>query len=340
MSTDAGGSVPTTMEQNDMASDDQGRDAAGNDHAMGLKPEFRALAERAKELAKREERRRTEQMKADTQKKAESTKAEQRRIAENRRQEEKKRAERRQESLRKEAERRIENGKSVVEKERARRQFNRQADDRNKAQAPIAEKDKSNELAADRRRAAAAVAERQQRQKVQQQEEHRRQTDHMRTLHHGEMHSFKENEDAAIAGHAHEIESINEREQQALAALGVHRESLMGRAVTFFKGEAHYAREAEAIVDRCEAERMATHRDLEALKERQFAAAQQARLRHAQERKGIAELHRMERQQLVQAHERSRGSEMGVSQRAFERAADRKEQTLEQVLGLCRGPSR
>jgi hypothetical protein len=100
-----------------------------------------------------------------------------------------------------------------------------------------------------------------------------------------------------------------------------------------------YAREAEAIVDRCEAERMATHRDLEALKERQFAAAQQARMRHAQERKGIAEFHRMERQQLSQAHERSRGREIGVSQRAFERAADRKEQTLEQVLGLKRGPS-
>jgi hypothetical protein len=324
-----------------MANDDQQRDAAGDEHAMGKKPESRVRDDRAKELAKREERRKTEQMKADTQKKAESTKAEQRRIAENRRQEEKKRAERRQESLRKEAERRIENGKSVVEKERARRQFNRQADDRNKAQAPTAEKDKSHELAADiRRRAAAAVAERQQRQKAQQEEEHRRQTDHMRTLHHGEMRSFKENEDAAIAGHAHEIQSINEREQEALGALGAHRESLVGRAVTFVKGHAHYAREAEGIVNRCEAERIVQHRNLEALKERQFAAAQQARLRQGQERKGIFELHRMERQQLGQAQERSRGREIGVSQRAFERAADRKEQTLEQAHGVSRGLSR
>ena len=239
-----------------MANDDQQRDAAGNDRGIELKPEFRALAERAKELAKREERRRTEQVKAETQRKAESTKAAERRIAESRRQEEKKRAERRQESLRKEAERRIENGKAGVEKERARRQFSRQADNRNKAQAPNAEHDKSHALAADiRRRAAAAVAERQQRQKAQQQEEHRRQTDHMRTLHHGEMHSFKENEDAAIARHAHEIESINEREQQALKALGAHRESLIGRTVTFFKGQTHYAREADSIVDRSEAER-------------------------------------------------------------------------------------
>ena len=324
-----------------MANDDQRRDAAGNDHAMEVKPEFRALAERAKELAKREERRKTEQMKADTQRKAESTKAAERRIAESRRQEEKKRAERRQESLRKEAERRTQDGKAAVEKERARRQFSRQTQDRNKTQAPTAEQDKSQALAADiRRRASAAVAERQQRQKAQQQEEHRRQTDHMRTLHHGEMHSFKENEDAAIAKHAHEIETINEREQQALAALGAHRESLIGRAVTFVKGEAHYAREADSIVNRSEAERIIKHRDLEALKERQFAAAQQARMRHAQERKGIAELHRMERQQLVQAHDRNRGQEIGVSQRAFERAADRKQQTLEQAHGLSRGPSR
>ncbi len=155
-----------------------------------------------------------------------------------------------------------------------------------------------------------------------------------------QQHSLKENEDTAIAIHIRQIQSIDEREKEALEALGAHRESLIGRAVTFFKGEGHYAREAEAIVDRCEAERMAAHCDLEALKERQFAAAQQARMRHAQERKGIAELHRMERQQLVQAHDRNRGQEIGVSQRAFERAADRKQQTLEQAHGLSRGPSR
>jgi hypothetical protein len=322
-----------------MASDDQRRDAAGDEHATGRKPESRARDERAKEIAKREERRKTEQMKADTQRKAESTKAEERRRAESRRQEERKRAEHRQQTFRKEAERRTQDGKAAVEKERARRQFSRQPEDRNKPEVS-AEQDKRGALSADiRRRAEAAVAERQQRQKAQQQEEHRRQTDHMRTLHRDEMHSFKENEDAAIAGHAHEIQSINEREQEALGALGAHRESLIGRAVTLVKGHAHYAREAEAIVNRCEAERMVQHRNLEALKERQFGAAQQARLRQGQERKGIAELHRMERQQLGQAQARSRGSEIGVSQRAFERA-DRRPQTLEQVLGLSRGPSR
>jgi hypothetical protein len=324
-----------------MASDDQRRDAAGDEHATGRKPESRVRDDRAKEIAKREERRKTEQMKADTKRKAESTKAEERRRAESRRQEERKRTEYRQQTFRKEAERRTQDGKAAVEKERSRRQSSRPVEDRNKAEGTAAEQDKKQAVAADiRRRAEAAVAERQQHQKAQQQEEHRRQTDHMRTLHQGEMHSFRENEDAAIAGHAHEIESINEREQQALGALGAHRESLIGRAVTFVKGHAHYAREAEAIVDRCEAERVVQHRNLEALKERQFGAAQQARLRQGQERKGIAELHRMERQQLVQAQQRSRGSEIGVSQRAFERSADRKQQTLEQVHGLNRGPSR
>ena len=162
----------------------------------------------------------------------------------------------------------------------------------------------------------------------------------MRSLHHDEMHSFRENEDAAIDRHAHEIESINEREQQELEALGARRESLIGRAVTLVKGEAHYARKADAIVDRCEAERIVKHRDLEALKERQFASAQQARMRQAQERKAIFELHRMERQQLVQAQERNRGLEIGASQRTFERAAQRKEPTQEQAHGWNHGLSR
>ena len=242
--------------------------------------------------------------------------------------------------MRKEADRRTQDGKAALEKERVRRQFSRAAEDRNKTEALAAEQDKRRAIAADiRRRAEAAVAERQQRQKAQQQEEQRRQTDHVRTLHRDEMHSFKENEDTAIAIHSRQIQSIDEREKEALDALGTHRESLVGRTVTFFKGEAHYAREAEGIVDRCEAGRVAAHRNLEALKERQFAAAQQARMRHAQERKGIFELHRMERQQLGQAHEHSREREIGVSQRAFERAA-RQPQTLEEVLGLMRGQSR
>jgi hypothetical protein len=144
-----------------MASDDQPRHDAANGHATDLKPEFRALAERARELAKREERRRAEQMKTETQRKAESVKAEQRRVAESRRQEEKKRAERRQEAVKKEADRRAQDGKAAVEKERLRRQFGRQAEGRDKAGTGAPEQDKRHSPAADiRRRAEAAVAER------------------------------------------------------------------------------------------------------------------------------------------------------------------------------------
>jgi hypothetical protein len=117
-----------------------------SENATNGRSESRAREDRAKEIAKREERRKTEQMKADTQRKAESTRAEERRIAESRQQEEKKRADRRQESLRKEAERRTQVGKAAVEKERARRQFNRQAEDGNKAEPVAAEQDKRHAL--------------------------------------------------------------------------------------------------------------------------------------------------------------------------------------------------
>ena len=238
-----------------MASDDQHRDAAGNGHAVELKPEFRALAERAKELAKREERRKTEQMKADTQRKAESTKAEERRIAENRRQEEKKRAERRQEIPPKrsraahtewEVRRRKGACATAIQppggRQERRPRLPPQSRTRDMRSPPISG-------GAQRQRSpnASSVRKRNSRRSIA----GRRTT--VRDLHRDEMHSFKENEDTAIAIHSRQIQSIDEREKEALEALGAHRESLIGRAVTFFKGEAHYAREAEAIVDRCEA---------------------------------------------------------------------------------------
>ena len=186
-----------------MASDDQHRDAAGDEHAMGKKPESRVRDDRAKELAKREEHRKTEQVKADTQRKAESAKAEERRTAESRRQEEKKRAEHRQESLRKEAERRIEDGKAAVEKERARRQFSRAAEDRNEdrgshrraGQEPCARRGYPAARSRQRSPNASSVRKRNSRRSIA----GRRTT--CVALHHDEMHSFKENEDTAIAIH-------------------------------------------------------------------------------------------------------------------------------------------
>ena len=198
-----------------MASDDQQRNAAGNGHAVELKPEFRALAERAKELAKREERRRTEQVKADTQRKAEISKGGGT-------------ADRRKPPTRRKKTRGTPAG---VHPKRGRAAHPGWQGRRRKGACATAiqprrrktgtrprrspqSRTRDSALAADiRRRAEAAVAERQQRQKAQQQEEQRRQTDHVRTLHRDEMHSFKENEDTAIAIHSRQIQSIDEREK-------------------------------------------------------------------------------------------------------------------------------
>lgn len=85
---------------------------------------------------------------------------------------------------------------------------------------------------------------------------------------------------------------------------------------------------------------MSKHRELEALKERQFAAAQQARLRQAHERKGIFELHRFERQHLADTHERVREAQIGAHIRTFERAARREERNQEPARGRSLGQSR
>ena len=134
------------------------------------------------------------------------------------------------------------------------------------------EEDRKRTRAADiRRRAEAALAERQKRQKAEQLEEHRRQTDHVRSLHRSETQSFKENEAAAIVKHAQEIQSINDAEQQALQTGAARRGSLVGRAVALVRGGKRHDHDAEAISEHYERERMSKHRDLEALKERQFA---------------------------------------------------------------------
>ena len=204
-----------------------------------------------------------------------------------------------------------------------------------------AEADRKREAAANiRRRAEAAVAERQRNQKAQQLEEHRRQTDQVRNLHHAETQSFRDNEAAAVARHAQEIRRIDDIERESLDALGARRGSLIGRGVALVRGGRFFDRQAEGIAEQCEAARMSRHRELEALKERQFAAAQQARLRQAHERKGIFEFHRLERQQLAEAHERDRETQIGAYERAFERAARREERTHERDRGPGGGLSR
>lgn len=281
--------------------------------------------DRSKDRADRDQRHKREQLKEDTQRKAEWLKAEERRVAEVRRRDNSKRTEQRRDASRKESQRHSQNVKAAADKDRARKQ----GEAIKKAEA--VEADKKQALAADvRRRALAAVVERQNHQKAQQQDAHRRQTDQMRTLHRAETQSHKDNEAVAVERHAQDIRRIDNTEREALDALSVQRGSLVGRSVAFIKGKAHYDRKADAITERCEATRMSKHRELEALKERQFSAAQQARLRQAHERKGMFEFHRLDRQQLAQAHDRGREAQVSAHERAFVRAARREE----------RGPSR
>jgi hypothetical protein len=76
---------------------------------------------------------------------------------------------------------------------------------------------------------------------------------------------------------------------------------------------------------------MRRHRDLEALKDRQFTTAQDTRLRQAGERKLIFELHRAERRQIAQAHERDRPRQIEAHQRSFERAAQQQAREKERT---------
>jgi hypothetical protein len=170
--------------------------------------------------------------------------------------------------------------------------------------------------------------------------DHRRQTDQMRNLHRAETQSHRDNEGVAVARHAQEIRRIDDIERESLDALNARRGSLIGRSVALVRGSSHYDRKAETITEHCETLRMSKHRDLEALKERQFAAAQQARLRQAHERKGIFEFHRLERQQLSQAHDRGREAQVNAYERAFTRAAQREERKHEHARHPNRGRSR
>jgi hypothetical protein len=84
---------------------------------------------------------------------------------------------------------------------------------------------------------------------------------------------------------------------------------------------------------------MTKHRDLEALKDRQFQAAQDTRLRHAHERKATFDTHRNERRELVQAQEKDRPRKIQLQQQLHEQSQRREARdqsltrTFEQGLG-------
>jgi hypothetical protein len=102
----------------------------------------------------------------------------------------------------------------------------------------------------------------------------------------------------------------------------VKRASLTGRAAELVKGKDHFDRQREAIAKRHEADRMNQHRDLEALKERQFKIAQDTRLRQVQERKAIFDRHRDERRALARKLEAELPRQIEARKQAFNKAAE------------------
>jgi hypothetical protein len=221
-------------------------------------------------------------------------------------------------------------------KEQMRRDFSRAAEDKKAAEQKQTAAKQEAQKKLDERKAAAYVAERQKAQQADAIAEQRRQTDRLRNQHREETRSLKRNESTALDRHWHAIKRIDGAERRALDEFDVKRASLTGRAVELAKGKDHYDRQRAEIGKRHEADRMKQHRDLEALKERQFKIAQDTRLRQAQERKAIFDKHRDERRDLTKTQEADRPRQIEDRKQAFNKAAElqqthKQERTQEQA---------
>ena len=112
------------------------------------------------------------------------------------------------------------------------------------------------------------------------------------------------------------------------------RRSLTGRAAELVKGKAHFDGRREEMQKKFESDRLHKHRDLEALKERQFTAQQEQRLKHARERLDMMKTHRQHRDETQQQQDRDRPRLVAERQKAVERNAEierghKQEQTKE-----------
>jgi hypothetical protein len=168
--------------------------------------------------------------------------------------------------------------------------------------------------------AEADVAAQFKQQQADQIAEHRRQTSRLRTQHQEQSSSLKSRDGEAIDRHRHDVKTIDDRERQALKEFDVKRASLTGRAAELIKGKAHFDGRREEVQKKFESDRLHKHRDLEALKERQFTAQQ--RIRQAKERLAMMHTHREARNETQQNHERDRPRLVEERRRAVERNAE------------------
>ena len=114
-----------------------------------------------------------------------------------------------------------------------------------------------------------------------------------------EVLSFMQNRDTAIARHRGQMQTIDNRERQALEAMDRRQATIGGRIAGIFHRGRH-EREEEAIKAGFEAERMKRHRELNSLQERQAQIEQGARLRYGQEARRMQERFQEERRELAE----------------------------------------
>ena len=237
-------------------------------------------------------------------------------------------AERKAETIKRDADRKAENQKGAEkrkdeQKREADQKEQQQKQDAAKLDAARQEQRKQEaQKRADERKAEAHVAAQAKQQQADQIAEHRRQTSRLRTQHSEQSTSLKSRDGEAIDRHRNDIKTIDYREQQALKEFDVKRASLTGRAAQLIRGKAHFDGRREDIQKKSESDRLHKHRDLEALKERQFTAQQDQRLKHARERLDMMKTHRQHRDESQQQHERDRPRLVAERQKAHERNAE------------------
>jgi hypothetical protein len=262
----------------------------------------RASFARADRLKKEEAAKNLDPAERDAERKAETAKRESDRKAENQKGAEKRKAEQKREADQKEQQRKQDAAKLDAERQQQRKQ---EAQKR-----------------ADERRAEAHVAAQFKQQQADQLAEHRRQISRLRFQHQEQTATLKARDGEAIDRHRNDITTINEREQKALKEFDVKRGSLTGRATELVRGKAHFDGRREEIQKKFESDRLHKHRDLEALKERQFDAQQKKRLDHARDLRNMRKEHRQHRDETQQQHERDRPRLVAERQRAVERNAE------------------
>jgi hypothetical protein len=280
----------------------------------------RASFARAERL-KKEAAEQTTDQKRDAERKAETAKRESDRKAENQKGAEKRKAEQKRE-----ADQKTQQQKQDAAKLDAARQEQRKQEAQKRA---------------DERRAEAHVAAQFKQQQADQIAEQRRQTSRLRTQHREQSSSLKSRDGEAIDRHWHDVKTIDDRERQALKEFDIKRRSLTGRAVELVKGKAHFDGRREEVQKKFESDRLHKHRDLEALKERQFTAQQKKRLDHARDLRDMRKEHRQHRDETQQQHDRDRPRLVAERQNAVARNAEierghKQEQTRERGPELSR----